>query len=160
MNRIFNVLAVFSVVLVSLAWGATTAESPTASAIEIVKAEFGLFNLPESGKPPFVPATTVPLENNQGYGWVILIKTNEEMVKWREEFTLPAPPETWAEEQKGGLQTISPDKRTCVTERQVKPANGIIYNTWTVVPGDPKGHYIIRVTVEGKAERTFEFDVK
>ncbi len=160
MNRIFCILAIFSVFWVSLAWGATTAESPTVEPVEIVKAEFGLFNGPESGKPAFVPATIVPLEKDQCYGWIILIKTNKEMVKWREEFTLPAPPETWGEGQKQGVSTISADKKTCVTEREVKPDQGIIYNIWSVAPGDPKGHYIIRVIVEGKAERTFEFDVK
>jgi hypothetical protein len=42
----------------------------------------------------------------------------------------------------------------------VKPQGSIIYNVWTVAPGEPKGRYVIRVTVEGSAERTFEFDVR
>jgi hypothetical protein len=160
MNRIISVLAVFGVLMGSFAWCGITTEGPPTPEIEIVRAAFGLFNEPESGKPAFVPCATVPHKNNQEYGWIIVIKTKKETVKWREEFTLPSPPETWEAGQKKGSQSISSDKKTYVTEHQVKPVQGIISSGWRVVPGDPKGRHVLRVIIEGKAERTFEFDVK
>jgi hypothetical protein len=159
MNQLFKVFAIVSIFLITDASAAPT-ERPAQLETEIVRAEFGLFNPPESGKPAFVPATIVPLEQNQLYGWIIRVKTNKEFVKWREVFTLPASPETWGDGERQGLHSISSDRRTSVTEREVKPDKDIIYNVWTVAPGDPKGHYVIRVIIDGTAERTFEFDVK
>src|SRR5262245_39699561 len=44
--------------------------------VEVVRAAFGLFNPPGTGQQPFVPATVVPLVVNQGYGWMMVIKTD------------------------------------------------------------------------------------
>jgi hypothetical protein len=113
MNYIFRVLAVLGVLLVGIAWSAM-GPNPATPEIEIVSAEFGLFNSPLSGKPPFVPSTVVPFQEGQAYGWIIQIKTTEPNVKWREEFTLPATPQTWA--VRPGNHTVSPDRKTSVIE--------------------------------------------
>ena len=40
------------------------------------------------------------------------------------------------------------------------PIDGVIQNIWVVAPGDPKGHYIMRVTIDGGNQQVFEFDVQ
>jgi hypothetical protein len=47
-----------------------------------------------------------------------------------------------------------------VTEREVAPDQGLIFNTWSVAAGDPAGKYVIRVFVEGALAKTFEFEVR
>jgi hypothetical protein len=46
------------------------------------------------------------------------------------------------------------------TEREVAPNRGFIYNRWAVAAGDPKGLHVVRVYVEGKLVRTFEFEAE
>ena len=130
------------------------------SGYEVVRAEFGIFNQPNSGKPAFVPATVVPLTPNQGYGWIMLLRTTKPKIRWREEFTLPVKPNTWGDPEPLGTRSVSTDGRTSVTEREVSPDRGLIFNTWAVAPGDPKGRYVIRIFVEGSLVKVFEFDVQ
>lgn len=127
---------------------------------EILSAQFGLFNPPESGKAFFIPTKSVPYIEHQGYGWIIVIKSSKPKVRWREEFTLPSSPKTWGEGNAKCINSISHDRRTSIIECEEKFASGIISHSWSVAPGDPRGHYIIRVIVDGTEERSFEFDVQ
>jgi hypothetical protein len=133
---------------------------PTIPEDRIISAEFGLFNPPDSGKEPFVPTSIVPLAENQGYGWVILLETRKQKIRWREEFTLPSAPARWGDAGQQGSHAISDNGRVSVLEREVEPEQGMISNSWSVAPGDPKGRYVIRVIIEGSLERVFEFDVQ
>lgn len=140
----------------SLATIACGNPDPTAET-EIVRSDFGVFSRTDT-EMSFRPATLLNLSDQPEYGWVMQVKTDRATVHWREEFMLPAPPTNWGTE---GFNTqVSQDARTAVTERDVEPANGLILNSWKVAPGDPKGHYTMRVVVDGTAERTFEFDVQ
>lgn len=160
MNKYYPyLLTLFVFLFVPDVWG-NISNHPEVSIIEIVSAEFGLFNPPESEKPFFIPTRSVPFIENQEFGWIIMIKTNKSKVKWREEFTLPSPPESWGEGEAQGINTISYDRKTSVTERYEKLDHGLISNVWTLAPGDPKGHYVIRVIIDGMVERTFEFNVQ
>ena len=109
--------------------------------VEIVSAEFGLFNALETGRPPFIPTPFVPLQEGQAYGWVIVVKTSEKSVRWREEFT-PA------------------GRDAAVTEREVTHYNGAVFNSRPIERGDPAGTYRMRVSVNGELVRTFEFRVE
>ena len=129
--------------------------------IEVVHAEFGLFNdEPEPDKPTFVPASVVPYVPDQAYGWVVTFNTPGVRVHWKEEFTLPAAPATWGESHEGTTQRVSPDRRTSVKEADATLPLGVLSNSWTVAPGDPKGRYVIRLFIDGKLVRTFEFEVR
>jgi hypothetical protein len=132
----------------------------TSAATEVIGGNFGLFNLSDPSKPAFVPATVVPLAPNQAYGWIIRLRTDKSKIKWREEFTLPVKPATWGDAEPLGTRSVSNDGRTSVTEREVSPERGVIFNSWAVAPGDPKGRYVIRVFVEGSLAKTFEFKVR
>ena len=161
MNKII-LLLVFCAVSLSGAAFAIASNQPVGvvTAPEVIRAGFGLFNPPNSGKPIFVPAKVVPLIPNQGYGWVILLRTDKPKIKWREEFTLPAKPNTWGDPESVGSRSVSTDGRVSTTEREVSPDRGMIFNTWAVAPGDPKGRYVIRVFIEGSLAAVFEFDVQ
>jgi len=133
---------------------------PTASTdVEIVRAEFGLVNIAESGQPQFIPTRTVPLKVDQGYGWIILLRTSKAKIKLREEFTLPSAPEIWGGVELGAV-SISEDRRAAVTEQEVEPVEGFVFRSWTVAPGDPSGRYRIRIIIDDSVEQVFEFDVE
>jgi hypothetical protein len=36
----------------------------------------------------------------------------------------------------------------------------VIFNFWSIAPGDPKGRYTLRVMLEGMLVSSFEFDVE
>lgn len=132
-----------------------------AADVEIVRSEFGLFYpMAGDGQPAFVPTMSVPLLKGQAYGWVVEIKTKAKVVRWREDFTLPSSPATWGAPEPFGSRATSDDGRSTITEREVHPKNGVLFNYWAVAPGDPKGIYRMRISIEGREIRTFEFEVK
>ena len=128
--------------------------------IEVVRSDFGLFSRPDSGKPAFEVSRRVPLQEGQGYGWFVELNTTKPKIKWREEMVVPSPPATWGIQNSTAQHTISDDRRTLTTEREVVPNRGIIHNVWAVAAGDPKGPHVVRVYVEGKLVRTFEFETE
>ena len=122
------------------------AQGPAAIAapFEVVSAEFGLFNALETGRPPFIATPLVPLVVDQSYGWVIVLRTSAKTVRWREEF----------------IRAMSDDARPTITEREVTLHNSVIFNSRSVAAGDPTGTYRVRVSIEGRLVRTFEFRVE
>jgi hypothetical protein len=66
---------------------------------------------------------------------------------------------TWGDAEAQGLHTISKDGRVSVMEREVTPDDGLIFNSWSVAAGDPQGRHKIRVLIDNRYERFFEFDV-
>jgi len=163
--KVFRAILVVFHFFLFFGWTAMTysaIDTTSRSEVHIVRAEFGLFNSPESEKPLFVATKTVPLTENQSYGWMILLVTKKTTIRWREELTLPSAPATWGdgEIQGEGVHSISADRKVSVLECEVQPEDGLISNAWVLTPGDPKGHYVIRVTIENSLERTFEFDVE
>ena len=71
---------------------------------------------------------------------------------------LPAAPRSWG--LAPDLGSLSDDARTAITDGESALEDGAIHNVWQVAPGDPVGRYVIKVTVEGAGERTFEFEVR
>jgi S1-C subfamily serine protease len=138
-----------------------TAERESISDVEIVRADFGLFGEIPSGDPAFQASRSVPLKEDQGYGWFIELKTSKPKIKWREEFVMPIPPATMEAQGSTVKYSLSEDGLTVTTEQEeIVPDSGLIYNIWGIAAGDPKGHHIIRVYVEDKLVRTFEFEAE
>ncbi|TFH08327.1 MAG: serine protease, partial [Nitrosomonadales bacterium] len=138
-----------------------TIERESISDVEIVRSDFGLFGSIPSGDPAFQASRMVPLEEGQGYGWFIELKTSKPKIKWREEFVMPISPATMEAQGSTVKYSLSKDGLTVTTEQEgVVPDSGLIYNVWGVAAGDPKGHHIMRVYVEDKLVRTFEFEVE
>ncbi len=138
-----------------------TAQKASNLDTQLIQSDFGLFNGYGTDNEEFVSTKTVPLVPGQSFGWVMELSNNKSKVHWREELILPAAPQTWSiENTDKGSYRISDDKRISVMEREVEPTNGVISNVWEIMSGDPKGHYTIRVIVDGRIEQVYEFEVE
>jgi hypothetical protein len=131
---------------------------PLEAAVQIEAFTFGLFDRTPDGRIDFKPTKTVPLKPEQSFGWIINVTTKKPTIKWREEFTVPYPPETWGPVE--GKHQISPDRKVSILEREVTPERGFVFNSWTIAPGDPKGRHVMKVTIEDAPPVVFEFDIE
>ena len=131
---------------------------PGQPSVLIEQAAFGVFTVTADGRVDFKPTRTIPLVPNQEFGWVIGVTTTKPTIKWREEFTVPTPPETWGPVE--GKHEISADRKVSILEREVTPDRGFLFNSWTIAPGDPKGRHVIKVTIEDAPPVVFEFDIE
>lgn len=143
--------------------GATTVKpqsAPVPSAIEVVSAQFGVFGADPSGRRVLLETDNFPAITAAPYGWYIIYKTSKPTVVWREEFELPVSLDNWGPGEAMGVYTISPDRKTAVTERIVPTRVGFIANEWRFAPGDPTGAHAIRVYIDGQLVRDFRFRIE
>ena len=157
MLRISLIMVCFLLAEISSAEPAT----PLSATVEILSAEFGLFEASDSGEVVFEFARIVPHRVGQRYGWVIEVRTSNRSLSVREEYLLPMLPK----EQKN-LDSLSEtlnmlvQRRNQVSQRQLVPLDGKIYGEWAIGSGEPAGHRHLQVTVENQVAASFEFDVK
>jgi hypothetical protein len=138
-----------------------SAPAPTkGSALEVVSAQFGVFGADQAGRRVLYETDKFPAIVAAPYGWYIVFKTSKPTVIWREEFELPEPPPTWGPGEAMGIYTISPDRKTAVTERIIPTRLGFIANEWRYAPGDPVGAHKMRVYIDGQLVREFAFDIE
>lgn len=128
--------------------------------IEVVSAQFGVFGADESGRRVLLETDHFPAVVSAPYGWYIIFKTDRPTVVWREEFELPIEPPTWGPGEAMGIYTISPDRKTAVTERIIPTRLGFVANEWRYAPGDPIGAHAMRVYIDGQLIREFKFDIQ
>jgi hypothetical protein len=122
----------------------------------IVECVFGIvIDHKNTSQDTFIPTSQVPLVEKQGYGWAMVLNTDKQVVKWREEFTLPSAPEIWGADD----VKLSEDRRTSTVERETPVIGGTIQNFWAVAPGDPEGEYRISVVLENGEAVMFTFNV-
>jgi hypothetical protein len=130
------------------------------TAIEVVSAQFGVFGADSMGRRILYETDRFPAVVAAPYGWYIVFKTSKPTVVWREEFELPEPPPTWGPGEALGIYSISPDRKTAVTERIIPTRLGFIANEWRYAPGDPVGAHKMRVYIDGQLIREFAFDIE
>ncbi len=129
--------------------------------IDIVRAEFGTFDVSNPRQTIFDPTFIVPHKEGERYGWVIEVSTTRPTLSVREEYLLPMS----ADAQKNTdpisevLNTAS-QRRNQVSQRQLVPVDGKIYGEWAVGPSEPAGRRHLQVVIEGQVAASFEFDVK
>jgi hypothetical protein len=128
--------------------------------VEVVSAQFGVFGADATGRRVLLETERFPAIVSAPYGWYIIFKTDKPTVVWREEFELPIPPPTWGPGEAMGIFTISPDRKTAVTERIIPTRLGFVANEWRYAPGDPIGHHAMRVYIDGQLIREFKFDIE
>ena len=145
----------------------TQAETEQAAAVakipaqvEVVSAQFGVFGADANGRRVLLETARFPAVVSAPYGWYIIFKTNKPTVVWREEFELPIAPPTWGPGEAMGIFTISPDRKTAVTERIIPTRLGFVANEWRYAPGDPLGAHAMRVYIDGQLIREFKFDIE
>jgi len=143
---------------------AARAQAPSAALkltpIEVVSAQFGVFGADETGRRLLLETDRFPAVVSAPYGWYIIFKTDKPTVVWREEFELPIAPPTWGPGEAMGIYTISPDRKTAVTERIIPTRLGFVANEWRYAPGDPIGAHAMRVYLDGELIREFKFDIE
>jgi len=132
----------------------------TAAELQVVTAQFGVFGADPNGRRLLYETDKFPAIPAAPYGWYILFKTSKPTVVWREEFELPEVPPTWGPGEAMGIFSISPDRRTAVTERIIPTRLGFIANEWRYAPGDPIGAHKMRVYIDGQLVREFSFDIE
>ena len=137
--------------------GAATDKTP---ALQVVSAQFGVFGADARGRRVLFETTQFPAITAAPYGWYIVFKTDKPTVVWREEFELPVPLEDWGPGEAMGIYTISPDRKTAVTERIVPTRVGFIANEWRYAPGDPIGAHAMRVYIDGQLVKDFRFNIE
>lgn len=128
--------------------------------LEVVSAQFGVFGADPLGRRVLFETNNFPAITAAPYGWYIIFKTDKPTVVWREEFELPIPLDNWGPGEAMGIYTISPDRRTAVTERIVPTKVGFIANEWRYAPGDPIGAHAIRVYIDGQLIKDFRFNIE
>jgi hypothetical protein len=128
--------------------------------LEVVSAQFGVFGADPAGRRVLYETDKFPAVIAAPYGWYIVFKTEKPTVIWREEFELPEAPPTWGPGEAMGIYTISPDRKTAVTERIIPTRLGFIANEWRYAPGDPIGAHKMRVYIDGQLIREFAFDIE
>ena len=139
----------------------TAKAEDTSEKVEIVKAVFGVFSTAKNGELTFKRTDTVPLVDDQSYGWIIELRTKRRAVRFRETFSLPIAPKRWGTADEPGFRvSTSPDGKVAVTVGDLDVVGGYVMHAWSVATGDPKGKYSIRVKIEELEEIAFEFNTK
>jgi len=139
---------------------APAASTRKSAGLEVVSAQFGVFGPDAAGRRVLYETAKFPAVVSAPYGWYIIFKTAKPTVIWREEFELPVAPPTWGPGETLGIYTISPDRKTAVTERIIPTRVGFIANEWRYAPGDPIGAHKMRVYIDGQLIREFAFDIE
>ncbi len=128
--------------------------------VEIVGAEFGLFEAGRGDETVFQPARLVPRAVGQRYGWIIEVRTKKRSLAVREEYVLPEAAPAPAPDSRVAQNLHIPDlRRSQVSQRQLVPVDGQIVGEWSVGPDEPAGRRRLQVTVEGQST-TFDFEVR
>jgi hypothetical protein len=140
---------------------ATSKKAPPIHAdVTVVAAQFGVFGADPMGRRMLYETDRFPAVIAAPYGWFIVFKTAKPTVVWREEFELPEAPPTWGPGEAMGIFTVSPDRKTAVTERIIPTRLGFIANEWRYASGDPVGAHKMRVYIDGQLIREFSFDIE
>lgn len=144
-----------------LAAPAVMAEEVAPVPVEIVSAEFGIFDASNSSDVTFGPTRVVPHKEGQRYGWVIELRTTQRSLSVREEYLLPNPVKTPKSDNPIVADLEMPLYRhNQISQRQLVPVDGKIYGEWEVGPREPAGHRHLQVVIEDRVAASFEFDVK
>ncbi len=140
-----------------------TAALAQAQSVEILNAEFGVFDTSNPRETIFEPTLVVPHQEGQRYGWVIEVRTAQRRLGVREEYLLP----TAATEagpsgnlKNGSSLSIPLPRRNQVSQRQLVPIDGRIYGEWAIGRGEPAGRRHLQVIVEDQLAGSFEYEVK
>ena len=132
-----------------------------ALAVEVVSAEFGVFDASDPQRVVFEPTRVVPHREGQRYGWMIELRGAKRSVSVREEYLLPSKAIEQRRDAPDGVKLVIPlERRNQVSQRQLVPVDGRIYGEWSIGPQEPPGRRQLDVVVEGQVAASFEFEVR
>ena len=134
------------------------------SPVEIVSAEFGIFDASNPRELVFEPTRVVPHRQGQRYGWIIEVRSRRSSLSVREEYLLASPKTALkANEATDSISeslSLPVQRRNQVSQRQLVPVDSKIHGEWAVGPNEPAGHRHLQVVIEGQLAASFEYDVK
>lgn len=153
-------LMLTAVLAATTTFAASQASAP--APVDIVNAEFGLFDDRNPRELVFEPGDVVPHQVGQRYGWIIEVRTTKRSLSVSEEYLLPtaAPSLTLPANSAAEVWNIPQARRNQVSQRQLVPVDGKIYGEWAIGPNEPAGHRHLQVLIEGQVAASFEYDVK
>jgi hypothetical protein len=126
----------------------------------IKRVEFGILESTPDGDDRFVPATEVPAEDGQVFGWVVEVDTTRDSLHWQEYLRLPRPPADWGEAANDSDVLISKDGKSAVAQGEDLVEDGELSRFyWSLAAGDPAGDYQLDLAVEGRPVAHFTFHV-
>lgn len=136
-------------------------QSARVFALEVVTAEFGIFDASDPQRVVFEPSRVVPHKEGQRYGWMIELRGAKRSVSVREEYLLPSRAVEGRTDSAEGTKLVIPlERRSQVSQRQLVPVDGRIFGEWSLGPQEPRGLRRLDVVVEGQVAASFEFEVK
>ena len=154
-------LFVVGVLIAGSALAAPERPDAPADTLEIVAAEFGVFDASDTQATSFVPTRVVPHQVGQRYGWIIEVRSARRSLSVREEYVLAG--SASATPKAGPLGEVldfSQQRRNQVSQRLLVPVDGAIYGEWAIGPNEPSGHRHLRVVIEDQVAVSFEYEVK
>jgi hypothetical protein len=134
--------------------------APAAPDVEIIKAEFGIFEDDGSDQLGFGATSDIPFTPGQPYGWLIEVKTTKKSLAVREEVLIPQ--DTVAASGSNESDLAMPTMRESLlslNERRVPVSDGMIFGERRIRAEDKAGRYRLRVYVERKLTATFDYNV-
>lgn len=132
-----------------------------AAPVEILGAEFGIFDTSTPGELAFEPTAVVPHRVGQRYGWVIEVRATRRSLAVREEYLLPttAKAATAGDALAESLNMPS-QRRSQVSQRQLVPVDGRIIGEWEIGPHEPAGQRHLQVFIEDRLAASFQYRVE
>ena len=132
-----------------------------APAVEIVAAEFGVFDASDPKRVVFEQTQVIPHREGQRYGWMIELRGVKRSVSVREEYLLPSKAIEQRTDTPDGARVVIPmERRSQVSQRQLVPVDGRIYGEWSIGPQEPPGRRQLDVVVDGVVAASFEFELR
>jgi hypothetical protein len=129
--------------------------------VEIISAEFGIFDASKPGELAFEPTDVVPHRVGQRYGWVIEVRTKRRSLSVREEYLLPtAAKAAAAADPLAESLNIATQRRNQVSQRQLVPVDGRIIGEWEIGPHEPAGQRHLQVIIEDRLAASFQYRVE
>lgn len=148
------------ILLLSIQLAFAAPPQPRDGDVQIVSAEFGIFDASNPKRLVFEPGQLVPHREGQRYGWIIEVRTRKRSLEVREEYLLPTEATEAGATMGPSGGTIPLPRRHQVSQRQLVPMRGQIYGEWAIGPGEPAGKRHLQVIVEGQIAGSFEYEVK
>ena len=131
------------------------------SAVEIVAAEFGVFDASDPKRVVLEQTQVIPHREGQRYGWMIELRGVKRSVSVREEYLLPSKAIEQRTDTSDGARVVIPmERRSQVSQRQLVPVDGRIFGEWSIGAQEPAGPRRLDVVVEGQVAASFEFEVR
>lgn len=126
----------------------------------VKRVEFGRLETSPSGEEHFTPATDLPPDDGQVFGWVIEVDTSRSALRWQEHLRMPGPAGDWGDVESDPDVVLSEDGRSALAQGEDLVENGELSRFyWSLASGDPAGAYELDLAIEGRAVAHFVFRV-